>query len=315
MEDAMNSKYEEFIASLSSSKSASVARSLSSLGDFDYSNCDAELVTQAILSTNPTSVTGISTACSYLKRYAEFIGNDELVKIVAGLDKRKILSKATLKSKFISHSQLQEILHDIDMWEEHNSLYYQTLFWSIYEGIYNADLSVIKNLRASDIDGNKIMLHPDSGESYELVIPTELTELLAELSEVNGWEQNARRIITIPFTSDYPDSCFKMVQRENNNGITVDRIRDFYYKKLRKISTDYVGFNISIKNIFVSGVMHRIQIRLEEAGYTLEDAFSFNRKKSEISSIIAAELEYSHFNIEPRAFRSLIAGHLNDFVE
>lgn len=311
----MNSRYEEFISSLSSSKSASVARSLSVLGDFDYTNCDAELVTQAILSTHPTTVAFISTVCSYLKRYAEFIGNEELIKIIVSLDRQEILKRCKPKSRFISHHQLQEILHDIDMWEEHNSLYYQSLFWSIYEGIYNADLSVIKNLRASDIDGNKVTLYPDNGESYELVIPTELAELLAELSEVNGWEQNARQIIVIPFSSGYPDSCFKMVQRENNNGITVDRIRDFYYKKLRKISTDYVGFNISIKNIFVSGVMHRIQIRLEEAGYTLEDAFSFNRKKSEISNIIAAELEYSHFNIEPRAFRSLIAGHLNDFAE
>ena len=311
----MNSKYEEFITSLSSDKSASVARSLSSLGEFDYTDCDVEMVTQAVLSTNPTSIAGVSTACTYLKKYAEFLGNDRLVKIIVGLDKREILGKAKLKSKYISYGRLQEILHDIDVWEEHNSLYYQTLFWSVYEGIYCADLSVIKNLRAKDIDGEKVTLRPDTGESYELVIPIELSKLLIELAEVNVWEQTARYgYINLPLIGSYPDSCFKMVKRDDSE-ITVDKVRMYCFRRLKKIATDYVEFNISIRNIYISGIMHRIQIRLDEAGYSVEDAFSFNRKKPEISAIISDELKRSHFDGTPKAFRALIAGHLNDFAE
>jgi len=307
-----NNKYKEFIASISSIKSQRVYKSYSSLGEFDYTDCDIKLVEKAILCTKPKDIKSITTACNILRRYAEFIGNTLLVKIVNSIDRKELWEriKPDNARKFISNKQYKEICHDIIMWEEHNALYYQTLFMAIYEGIYNKDMSVLKNLRARDIEDNGVILHPDSEDEYFLEISKDLLNNLRELSEITNWEQTARYSnIQLPLVGDFPDTCFKTVRRAEKNEAR------FYYYRLRKIANDYVERPLRAYELFISGITYRIAEELKDNGITLQEAFKAHSRDKTIRAIFSNELFRCRYLNQVKNFRELIESYLDVFLE
>lgn len=306
-------KYKDFLFSIESEKSRSVYKSYSSLGEFDYTDCDYDLVVKAILSTNPKNVKAITTACNVLKKYAKYLGDTHLIRVVDTVDRKKLWEdiKPDEIQKYISHSQYKSICHEIEMYEEHNSLYYTTLFMAVYEGIYNADLSVIKNLRIKNIKDDKVLLIPDNGESYWLKISKELVENLKELSKETHWKQFARYGYTNkPLIGSYHDNCFKTVQRK---GATHE---DFFYRtKLKKISTDYVEHPLSPFNLFISGMMFRITEKLKEEGISLQEAFSLHNRDKQVAEIFSDEFNRCRYSNVVRNFRELVVNHLDVFLE
>lgn len=308
-------RYEEFLATIPSIKSQRVYKSYSPLGEFDYTDCDIDLVEKAILSVNPKSIKSITTACNTLKKYAEFLGDTHLITLVDSIDRKELWEKIKPKDlrKFISYRQYKEICHDINVYEEYNSLYYKTLFMALYEGIYSNDLSVVKNLRVSDIRNDGVILRPDNGEEYFLGITKELIHNLIELSEVDTWDQAAKSgYIQMQMIGKHFDSCFKTVSRARGNNINEMR---FYQLRLRKIADNYVEYPLKPSDLFVSGIVHRIIENLKDEGITLREAFRIHIRVPKVREIFLTELNRCKYPNAVRNFRELVESYLDVFLE
>ena len=201
--------------------------------------------------------------------------------------------------------------HDIGVYEELNAFYFQTLFKCVYEGIYNDDMSVIKNLRSSDICNNIVTLHEDSGYSYDMEISSELSIDLKELGKVDTWERKNRHgVFQMKIDGLHPDSCFKVEKRKDFSEYSY---RFSYYRILRKIAKEYLEYNLLPLQLYASGIMYRIRLNLEEQNINLEDAFEEHNRDRMVGKIIANELARCNYNIEVKGFRQLVKGHLEVF--
>lgn len=318
----MDIKYQNFIESLNSDSLVRLVRSLSKIGDYDFTDCTSIQVEEFILSFKPNSLKSITTICNIICRYAKFIDDNHLYRIVQDLDRKAIWLKAKTMGhkKFLSYKQFKEVYHDIGMYEEYNALYYQTLFWCLYEGIYNHDMSVLKNLRAKDIIGNKVTLREDNGNTYVLVIPQALADDLIELSRYEIWEQKGRyeTSVKIKLKGIYPDSCFKVGCRNvgNRKEDSKTAYRFSYYQRLRKIAKEYLEYNLLPLQIYVSGIMHRIQLELAKNNISLKTAFAFQSKDRLVANIISDELKRCNYsNIKISNFREIVNGYIEVFEE
>lgn len=309
----MNENFKTFINTFESANTAKVVKSLSKLGEFDYTNFTPVDLEQVVLRMNPNSQKDITTILYVLSLYAKYIGDKNLETIVHDADRSAIwlMAKPNANKKFISNTLFNTVYHDIGVYEEYNSFYYQTLFKCLYEGIYNDDLSVIKNLKSSDIKGNIVTLREDNGHSYELTISDSLSNDLCNLGEINVWERRNRYgTCRINIIGLYSDSCFKV---ENRRGSSAYSYRFTYYRMLRKISKDYVGYNLLPLQLYVSGIMYRIKLELDSHGITLEDAFSDNNKNRIVRNVISKELARCNNDTEVRNFREMVKGHVEIF--
>ena len=311
----MNDNFKHFVETLESPNTIKVVNSLQVIGQYDYSNCTEEELEQIRLNTKPNSPKAIITTCYVIGLYARYLNNEKVYKMVQDINKNALWIKAkpNADKKFISHSSFEETYHEIGVYEEFNSFYHQMLFRCLYEGIYNDDMSVVKNLRASDINGNIVTLHEDNGHSYELEISIELAEGLKELSHVNIWERKNRYgICKINMTGIHPDSCFKAEIRKSPDKYSY---RYSYYRILRKISKEYLEYNLLPLQLYVSGMMHRIGLKLKEYNIILEDAFAISNRDRIVNKIISDELKRCNCDTAVRNFREIVRGHLDVFGE
>ena len=266
-----------------------------------------------MLDLKPNSPKGITTILYVLSLYAKYLKDDRLYNMVQDMDRGAlwIMAKPNAPKKFISYSQFQETCKDIDLFEEYNSAYICTLFRCLYEGIYSDDMSVIKNLRSSDVNGNVVTLREDNGNSYELQVSDLLAKDLIKLGNINTWSRNNRYgECKIKTTGLYENSCFKV---EARGGSEEYSYRYTYYRILRKISKDYLGYNLLPLQLYVSGIMHRIKLNLSECDISLEDAFAPKNKNRTVSNVIAEELKRCNCNTEVRNFREIVKGHIDVF--
>lgn len=305
--------FDDFINSIELDNTAKVAKSMAAIGDYDYSDISPVELEQIILSMKPNSQKSITTICYVLGLYAKYIQNDNMTYMVRAIDRKALWlrAKPMASKKFISNNDFNRVCEDIMEHEEHNALYQKTLFSCIYNGIYSDDMSVLKNLRASDIQGNIATIRDDNENEHQLEIPQELADDLKRLSEDNVWWRNNRYgAFSVGIKGLYEDSCFKI---EDRSGSSEYQGRFSYYRILRKISKEYVGHSLLPLQLYVSGIMNRIDIELNKNGYTLEDAFSDNNKDRLINKIISDELIRTGYNIEVRNFREMVKGHIDVF--
>lgn len=309
----MSEEFKRFVETLQAPNTIKVVTSLKVIGDYDYSNCTPTDLEKIILNMKPNSPKAIITICYVMSLYARYLGNEKLYQMIQDVDRNKLWLKAkpNASRKFISHSLFTEVYHDIGVYEEFNSFYYQTLFRCLYEGIYNDDMSVVKNLRASNINGNIAVLYDDDGNSYKLQISNELANGLRELAMYDVWERKNRSgICHIKLSGIYPDSCFKVEMRSRADDSSY---RYSYYRSLRKISKEYLEYNLLPLQLYVSGIMYRIGLKFEEQDIDLEDAFSTHNRDRIVSGIIADELHRCNFKTEVKNFRQMVKGHLDVF--
>lgn len=309
----MSNGFHNFMETFESLNTTKVIKSLQSLGEFNYDNCTPVDLEQIVLGMNPNSPKGITTILYVLSLYAKFLNDDRLYNMVQDMDRGAlwIMAKPNAPKKFISHSQFQETCKDIDLFEEYNSLYICTLFRCLYEGIYSDDMSVIKNLRSSDVNESIVTLREDNGNSYELRISDLLANDLKKLGDVNTWSRNNRfGECKIKTTGLYEDSCFKV---EARGGSEEYSYRYTYYRILRKISKDYLGYNLLPLQLYVSGIMYRIGLNLGCHDISLEEAFSPKNKNRTVNKVIADELKRCNCDTEVRNFREMVKGHLDIF--
>ena len=311
---------ERFINSIESPNSQKVAKFALKNIDGDIENYSQMEVEQIILERKPSSPKEIVTVCYILGSYSKWlkeqniIDNDNLHQIVNSLDKKLLWSKAkpNAKKKFINYEEYQRVIKDIATYEEYNALYYELLFSCIWNGIYNDDLSVIKNLRSSNIgDDGVVLLEEDNGHTYKLKIPEKLASDLKQLASISTWQRpNRFGICNVDMRGAYPDSVFKI---ENRSTASNDSYRFTFYAKLRKISKEYLDHSLLPLQLYTSGIMHRIKIELNNNNIPLGEAFAQNSRNRMAHLIIQKELIRCNSSIELGNFRELVKGHLNLF--
>lgn len=316
----MNNYIQEYIDSINAENSKKVTRHVFKKVEFDnIEELNLIQLEQLIINTKPRSPKEIITTVYVLSSYAKWlkehniISDDNVYQMLQSLDKKLIWEKAKpySKKKFISHKQFEQIVHDIALYEEYNALYYETLFRAIYEGIYNEDLSVIKNLRKCDIDGNIVTLKEDNNHIYKLRISDVLAKDLKQLADIDVWERpNRYSICKVGMRGLYSDSIFKI---EDRNTASNDSYKFTFYAKLRKIAKTYVEHSLLPLQLYTSGIMHRIKVELENNDITLEEAFSDNNRNRLCHSIISKELLRCNSGIELGNFRELVKGHIDSF--
>lgn len=311
----MSDDFNDFIETLKAPNTIKVVNSLRAIGQYDYSGCTLVDLEKIILSMKPNSLRSITTICYVLGLYAKYLKDDRLYNMIQEIDRGGLWIKAkpNASKKFISHSKFEEVYNDISIYEDLNSFYHQTLFKCLYEGIYSDDMSVIKNLRASDINGNIITLRGDNGHSYDLEVSEEFAIDLKELSLIDTWERKNRYgLCKIKIEGLYSDSCFKV---ENRKGSSEYAYRYTYYRILRKIAKEYLEYNLLPLQLYISGMMYRIGLRLKEHDISLEDAFADHNRDRLVGKIIIDELMRCNCNTEVRNFREIVKGHLDIFTE
>ena len=317
----MNENMELYISSIESLNSQKVVKHVFNKIDAeDIENYNLMQMEQTILNASPNSpkeiITIIYVLSSYLKYLQEqkIINNDNAYQILQSLDKKLLWKKAKpfSKKKFISYEQYQMIIKDIATYEEYNALYYELLFSCIWYGIYNDDLSVIKNLRKSDIgDDGIITLTEDNGHTYKLKVPEKLALDLKQLANINTWQRRNRfGICNVDMRGLYSDSVFKI---ENRSTASNDSFRFTYYSKLRKMAKEYLEYSLLPLQLYTSGIMYRIKTELTKNSITLEEAFANNSRNKTAHLIIEKELVRCNSGIEIGNFRELTKGHLESF--
>lgn len=312
----------QYIDSITVPNTQKVARYvLEGLSD-DIITLNQSEIEKLILSRNPNSPKVIVTITYILGAYGKWLKEQKIDDgsfgdLVSKLDKDKLWSQAkpTAKKKYISNRRYQQVVRDIESYEELNASYYALLLRCIYEGIYNEDMSVLKNLRASDIQGSIVTLHEDNGHSYELKISQDLANSLIQLSRVHVWERRNRYgICKIDTKGLYADSVFKVEYRRLKKKSDSDSTRFSYYAKLRKIMDEHLEFKMIPLQIYVSGIMHRILLQLQLRNISVEEAFSGNSHDRVVHEIIEKELIRCNYSSGIFNFREMVKGHLDSFI-
>ncbi len=310
----MNENMERFIDSIESPNSQKVAKfALKDIGE-NIENCSLMGLEQVILNKKPSSQKEITTIIYIFSSYAKWLNNDNLYQLLQSIDKNLLWKKAKpqAKKKFINNEQYQRVIKDIATYEEFNALYYELLFSCIWNGIYSDDLSVIKNLRASNIgDDGIVVLEEDNGHIYKFKIPEKLAFDLKQLANISAWQRpNRFGICNVDMRGVHPDSVFKI---ENRSTASNDSYRFTYYAKLRKIAKEYLEYSLLPLQLYASGIMHRIKNELVKNDIPLEEAFADNSRNKTAHLIIQKELIRCNSSIELGNFRELVKGHLESF--
>ena len=309
----MRSDFEGFIETFESPNTIKVIKSLRKICEYDYANCRPLDIQEVILSMKPNSPKAITTIVYVLGLYAKYLENDDMCNMVNDLDRSALwaMAKPNAGKKFISKEDFNRVYHDIEMYEEYNAFYIQTLFRALYEGIYSDDMSVVKNLRASDVSWDSVTLRNSDGKSYDIPISESLANNLVELGGLDIWERKNRYgTCKIQIQGLHKDSCFKV---ENRKGSTEYAYRFSYYRLLRNISKNYVGYSLLPLQIYVSGIMNRIIEELNACEIDVEYAFADNNKNRKVNRIISDELKRSMCKTEVRNFREMVKGHVDTF--
>lgn len=316
----MNKYMQEYIDSIESQNTQKVIKYVfKKIDDENVENYNFIQIEQLIINMNPNSPKEIITIIYVLSSYAKWlqeqniIKNDNLYQILQSLDKKLLWKKCkpNAKKKFISYEEYKRVTHEISVYEDFNALYYEALFKCIYEGIYNDDLSVIKNLRSSDINNNIITLHEDNGHSYKIKVSDKLASELKQLANINVWERRNRfGICQVNMRGVHKDSVFKIEDRSTASN---DSYKFTYYAKLRKISKEYLERSLLPLQLYTSGIMHRIKVELDNNNIPLEEAFAQNSRNKMAHLIISKELMRCNSSIEVGNFREIVKGHLDSF--
>jgi len=307
--------YKEFADSIAVEGTARAIRAFGKrIGDFNFETCTQKDLEELIINARPQNERELDRFVYSVELYARFNEDAELFNKTKTIDRTALWQRAkhNIPAKFLSHKDYLQLLEDMERLEEYNVDYKVLMMKSVYEGVYNDDLSVIKNLKASDINENILTLRPDNGEPYELSVSLKLANELKEFSKVQIFERkNSRCEFTVPATGVSHDACFKFELRKDK---TLEELFRFsVYRVLRDATKKYCGRSILPSQIYISGIVYRIKIKLQEKGLTMEDAFGDMRTHKAASDVVKAELARSHYDVTFHAFKHTVKSHYKIF--
>ena len=150
-------------------------------------------------------------------------------------------------------------------------------------------------------------------------ISKELAHNLVNLSKVETYYRKARYGGWRKLEGLDNNCCFKALLRSDCNNIP-NGITDFYRREYRKAIGRYLNNPLSMKNLFISGMMYRISVKFGKYidNETLVEYFegSLYQRHSEISNqIIKNEFERCHYSNTIRLFKNLVKGYTYLFME
>lgn len=279
-------------------------------------NRDINDIERIIIDLKPTSARSITTICWAIKQYAKLVGDETYCEIVEEIDRNDLwkVAKPNTPTKYISHNKFLEVLYDIERCQEINSLYYSTLFQLIYEGVFSYSMDVIANLRKSDIGDDDITtFRKDNGYTYRMLLPHRLCLELKELSEINTIEfKNKFGIYERKAISRFDDSCFKISYAKDIDVYGKNTYISCVNRKIKYISKEYVEYDINSRNLYISGIMHRVCEELGKKGISIEETFTHNGNAG--TRILQKELSRCDANISTGAFRELVKSYLDIWI-
>lgn len=249
---------------------------------------------------------------SLLKSYSIFINDKPLFNLIRKIDIYRILEKiqGNMKHTYLSQSEFQDVYNSIGAYDEdtfyYNSVYYKSLFWAVYIGIFNDGLSVLKNLRASDVDGNIITLRDDDGKEWKLDVPEQLVlDFITLVNDSVWYRKNRSGLCKIHTEGIFYDSIFKVDIRSPNSKYSYSST---YYTMLRKIAVEYLGYTLAPKNLFMSGIINRIKEQYGKA----DELFVEGIKTSDsiLVDIYNQEAQRCHYEVGFWNFRQTILGRI-----
>lgn len=305
----MKDTYEQFLKTLEN-PTLRFAKKLTVLGESDLDNITPQILTKIIIDEKPATLRNIAQLCTVIGKYAKFLKREDIIKIVAELDKRAIWDSIRFdtKQKYISNDEFLKLINRVNLEEERNALLKITLLRSIYEGMYSAKFEVLINLRSQDINGNIATLTVDD-ESYDLEISSELAEDLIELGGRNTITRNNRfGDYEVPAVGKWFDSCFKFSFRCGNKDVS-----SIYYQTLIALRKRYLDFDLNPYDLFISGIMYRVALKMKEENIDIEKVFESHSNEDRGIQIVTDELNRCHYDISFAKFRMGVVGYLDIF--
>ena len=249
---------------------------------------------------------------SLLKSYSIFINDKPLFNLIRKIDIYRILelTQGNMKHTYLSQSEFQDVYNAIGAYDKdtfhYNSVYYQSLFWAVYAGIFNDGLSVLKNLRASDIDGNIITLRNDNDEEWKLDIPEQLVLDFITLVNDSVWRRRNRSgLCEIHTEGLFYDSIFKVDIRSPNSKYSYSST---YYTMLRRIAVEYLGYTLAPKNLFMSGIINRIKEQYGKSDKLFVEGIKISDPV--LVDIFNKEAKRCHYEVGFWNFRQTILGRI-----
>lgn len=297
---------------------------LKNIDEYDLAKYTSEQFEELIMYMKPTSLIDLSDMIYKLNDILKYCFKDYNENNILSINKESLWLKIKDKNKFkryFSDKKYREIVDYLNknVLYDDNDLYYLTLFMSIYEGMYNKGLTEIKNLRLSDINAetNVVLLRDDNGNERELQISDELKENLFKLSNKKIWYKKQGRnhkIIEQELSGQYDDSVFKIILRTDNE---IEKCyREFYYRRIKTIVKDFIGYNTSPLHIFISGIINRVYNQLLEFNISYDEI----RKSSNSFTITARffikkECERVGYNVNFNVFMRTLKSYAEIFEE
>lgn len=86
--------YDGFLETFDSKNTSKVAKSMSAIAEYDYTNVTPVDVENIILSMKPSSPKSITTICYIFGMYAKYIDNEDLQYMVHDIDRNMVWVKA-----------------------------------------------------------------------------------------------------------------------------------------------------------------------------------------------------------------------------
>jgi hypothetical protein len=163
--------------------------------------------------------------------------------------------------RFISEKELHGIIDDV-LKDHLNGIHYAPLLLAIYEGIYSDDTVAILNLRYGDIGTNYVRIRPSDEEEYDFRVSELCIQLLKQAALADTYDRYT------PFAGiystdnlrglhGYKDAVFKVAK--NGDDPTADEnvmsFRSALYKRIRDMMKDYLGRQVTVKDVFISGLI------------------------------------------------------------
>lgn len=289
-------------------------------------NMDVQDLAEIIIDARPCSLQDVSSATLAIKEYIRWLGEQygivpKSLEQIDLLDKQMIyntsIERHGIEKKYISKADLDQAIDKIYN-SEVNYEYCVALVMAIYEGIYSDSMDVIRNLKRSDVSNGSVMLTDDDGNRWSFDVSEELTTLLVKVSRITEFYIRTPRDDFRPEKEfvgwdGSEDACFKVPARTDSAADRKKSSAQSYRFRIRKMDECF-GRHVRPKDIYISGIVHRINEKLVENGMTLNEAFAYRSMNRAAIDIIKNELKRSGHEKSIAHLRSIIKGHLDEFI-
>ena len=309
-----NKTFEGFLESSEEATKKLLRTTFRHIADYEKSDKTYLAVQEIIFLTKPKTIGTLKLFLTTFRNFAIYTEDAILAAIIEDLDADELFESIRQTfdiGKYFTYQAYQEVLQALEESQEDKSLHYKALLMSLYEGIKSNNHFVqFINLRAKDIGEGRITLHHKKS-SFSLAVSNELCENLKELSLRNTYTRNAKADqSTIPIVGKYADSCFKVEIRQTNERVSP---QDSTYENvlrgyIREKIAPLFGYKVKAMDIYMSGLLHRAAVQLEEEG------LAKNSPDSRPREILKAELRRCNHNVTIDNLRKSVTGHIHEIA-